>query len=485
MHKKTKVLKLLIPLAVALFMVYQMGCNQSGSSDSTNNTEKNVKADFSGFPDFGVMISPDSFATYYPGQKVFSLRQNYPTVMPGADQIPGFFKMPFDDKAKWIDWLMAVREHCFEGMIDVDFVPQLNKKHDWYQVPWLHYGDSANGWKSSEGFHGLAKEININPYQLAPEQSQEGQTYAIGFYNSFAGYVLHKMWKDPTAPDAWITQGPKGGFPVGTVIFKLLFTDLDSTQAPFLKNPFAWDAFISPTWLANNRVVKKVNLIQMDIMVRDAAADKYGTGWIFGTFCYNGALNKGKTMKERVMNLVPVGIQFGNDPDYKTNFINPYPVTKTIINDSLKQTFINPSSDLPPQHLGWGSRLDGIVDLNTASCMSCHATGEFPQLSAVVPAECFIGKYKYLPNNDSTLVYLTETNSPAFTKYFTNTRCATAYDPGNAVSTDFSLQVSLSLQYFWQWKNRMLRGYYADEYNSPVYRVGRDFELKKNSRKLK
>lgn len=452
--------KLLIAASMAIcvfLMLNQTACDAGKTKDEESRMEKDAQKDYKGYPDFGVMISPMQFAAEYPGRSVFALRQDYPKAMPGKDQVPEFFKLRFDDRNKWIDWIMAVRDYCFDGMIDVDFMAQKNKKRDWYHMPWLHWGPLA-----SEGFHGLCKEAQINPFQLSPGQTRGGQTYALGYYNNFAGHVLHKMWKDPTAPNAYATQGPNGGFPHGTVIFKLLFTDLDSSQVDFLRNPFTWDAYLTPNWADDStRVIKQAHLIQMDLMVRDTAADKYGTGWVFGTFCYNGNINDGKPMKERVKNLVPVGIQFGNDPQYMGNWINPYPVTRTMINDTLKQTFINPSKDLPPQHLGWGGRLDGPVDLNTASCMSCHATAEFPQIASLVPKEAFIGDT--LPNG--SMAFLTQTNAPEWKKYYQNLRCGTAYDPEHATSTDFSLQVSLALQYYWQWKNRNLGGYYAAEYN--------------------
>ena len=435
--------------------------------------------DYNGYPDFGRMLSPAAFDEQYPGKEVFKLRQDYPKTMPGADKIPKFFEIPFDNKDKWKDWIMAVRDHCFEGMIDVDFVAQKNKINDWYHMPWLHWGPLA-----SEGFHGLAKEASISPYQLAITQKDTGQVYALGFYNDFAGNVLYNMWKNPEAPNAYATQAPKGGFPHGTVIFKLLFTDLDSSSVEYLKNPFVWDAYVTPTWAGGQevpRIVKKMNLIQMDLMVRDTTADKYGTGWVFGTFCYNGNINNGKAMKDRVKNLVPVGIQFGNDPDNTDNWINPYPVSKTMINSSLKETFINTSADLPPQHLGWGGRLDGPVDLNTSSCMSCHATGEFPQVASLVPKQSFIGTY----NSYGAIDSLTETDAPAFKKYFQNLKCGTAYDPEKATSTDFSLQVSLALQYFWQWKNGNVGGFYADEYTRVAQKVNRggNFTKEKVSKK--
>jgi len=431
------------------------------------------------YPDFGAMIPVKQFLQQYPGRKIFKLSQDYPKAMPGEDKIPAFFKLPFDDKAKWMDWLLAARDYCFEGMVDADFIAQDNHKRDWYHMPWLHYGPLV-----SEGFSGLAKEAPISPFQLAPQQKHPGQVYALGFYNDFAGHTLYKMWNTTTDPDPMVTQAPKGGFPEGTVIFKFLYTDLDSTDVPYLKNPYTRLAYITPTFKDSaNRIIKTMNLVQMDIMVRDKRAEKYGTGWIFGNFAYNGDLNKGKTMRDRVMNLVPVGIQFGNDPGYSTNWINPYPVSKTMINDTLKETFINTSADLPPQHLGWGGRLDGPVDLNTASCMSCHATGEFPQVAALVPDEAFIGDT--LPNG--SMKYLTQTGNPAWKKYYYNFKCGTAYDPKQAVSTDFSLQVSLALEYYWQWKNTLMGGFYAHQYSGIQHmaiRGGMPFNRMKTLKKM-
>lgn len=478
-----------ISICAAIFLLVNInGCDTQNSSkgnhESGHHKGQVQEKEFRGYPDFGAMMSNEDFAKQFPGQKMFSLSQDYPKTKPNPNSMAPFFNIPWEDRATFMDWIMAVREHCFEGMIDVDFIPQKNKVRDWYHMPFLHYGDLA-----SEGFHGLAKEASISPYQLGPNQSKGGQTYAIGFYNDFAGNILHKMWIEQDNPDGTATNAPDGGgFPEGTVIFKLLFTDLDETQVDYLKNPFSWDAWVTEYWdnktaiaahperknwaNPNPRVVKKMSLIQMDLMVRDKRADKYGTGWVFGTFCYNGNLNNGKPMKERVKNLVPVGIQFGNDPDYKTNWFTSYPPLETKINDSLQQTFINPSPDLPPQHLGYGGRLDGPVDLNTASCMSCHATAEFPQVAALVPPQAFIGENKAY-KGDSILWKLTDTNAPAFQKYFDNLRCGTAYTPDKAASTDFSLQVSLALGYYYDWKDGTFGGIYSKNYNENVKPVRR------------
>ena len=93
------------------------------------------------------------------------------------------------------------------------------------------------------------------------------------------------------------------------------------------------------------------------------------TGWTFATLAYNGGLANADPWR----NLAPVGLMWGNDPQLTVGDTNPTPVL-TIINTNLTQTVIKPSPDLPPQHLGWGSRLAGPADNPASSCASCHVT---------------------------------------------------------------------------------------------------------------
>jgi hypothetical protein len=120
-------------------------------------------------------------------------------------------------------------------------------------------------------------------------------------------------------------------------------------------------------------------------MVRD---ERSPSGWIFGTFQYNGALGNQDPWK----NMAPVGMMWGNDPQYaeshqgdvpqpntKGEFTPIEPYSQTPINTELEETVINPrSSELPPTHLGWEGRLNGPVDNFRSSCMSCHMTASSP-----------------------------------------------------------------------------------------------------------
>jgi len=224
--------------------------------------------------------------------------------------------------------------------------------------------------------------------------------HAVGFYNEFGGYTIGQVWKDHAKPDPSVTS--KAGFPIGTVVCKLLFVDMPpafiTEQVPYLVNPIEWQAYtangFNPSAVdpkhpgtpvpEKSRSVKEITLIQMDIMIRD---DRAPTGWIFGTFQYNGELANTNPWN----NLIPVGLMWGNDPDYAENnqkipvtdadnrFPKIVPVEHTPINTGLKETIINPDpKELPATHLGWNGRLNGPVDNPLSSCMSCHMTASYP-----------------------------------------------------------------------------------------------------------
>ncbi|PHI20872.1 hypothetical protein CEQ90_05770 [Lewinellaceae bacterium SD302] len=457
----------LVATMIFLLIIVMSNCDQTSDpnvdvtetelTETETDDQHNYFPEPDKYPDFGYMISAEDLAKDYPDAEVFKLSQDYPAQKPGDDQIPDFFDIDFTDDAHWREYIDAVRDYCFEGMMAAGFDANKNQERNWYHMPFMHWGPQG-----TEGFSGLAKEAQISPYQLTPAQKGSHQTYALGYYNEFAGYTLHEMWGDPRNPNPQATSalaGGGGGFPVGTVIFKLLYTDADETEVDYLTNPYTIKGYVTDVWDSDNRVVKNMQLIQMDFMVRDPRADAFGTGWVFGTFCYNGKLNDGKTGVERVKNLVPVGIQYGNDPDVTTNKITAYPPLETWINPELKETKINANADeLPPQHLGWGGRLDGPVDLNTASCMSCHATAGFPQsTAALVPKEAFIGDR----NAQGSITKLTNVDAPEWKKYYTNIKCGTPYDV-DAISCDFSLQVSLALGYYYDWKVNEDGKTYAD-----------------------
>ncbi len=420
-----------------------------------------------GFPDFGFMVTPAEYAAKYSDQPIFRLKTDFPTELPA--RLPAFLeKIDFHEDP--LGYINAVKDYAFEGNLP-NWNPFENKIRGWYHIPWLHpttTGPTAyppNG--GTEGFRGLIKEAPIAPLQLAPGQKgKKGNysVYAITLVNDFAGYTMGKMWADPNNPDPRVTDHRYGGgFPVGTVFAKLLFTDApqNGDKIPFLENPLQWKAFITGDfWDSTTRAVTPVNLLQMDIAVRDARADAPElTGWVFGTFVYNGQLNK----PNKFDNLVPAGLMWGNDPHDRTNTTNPFPPVHTEVNPKLIQTKIFNGPQLPAQHLGWNGRLNGPADLNTTSCMSCHITAQYPAVTSLVPDGAVPDGGPKPP---------AQGGSDEWMKWFQNLRCATSMDP-RAFSTDFSFQVAIALQNFSAVKGAAVQGAWASDYDLPRKPIAR------------
>jgi hypothetical protein len=152
-----------------------------------------------------------------------------------------------------------------------------------------------------------------------------------------------------------------------------------------------------------------VRLLQVDVAIRDSRANST-TGWVFGTFVYDGDVT-GATPWDR---LVPVGLMWGNDPNVTEE-------TKTSTTH-LIQSYINPSVG-PPQHLGRAGRLNGPVDNPKSSCLSCHSTAEWQALSNTVP--------------DATNVM----------RWFRNIKATQAFDSGQR-SLGYSLQLAVGIERF-------------------------------------
>jgi len=429
-----------------------------------------VTNESNGFPDFGYMVSPEEYRTDYADEPLFRLKADFPRKKPS--KLAAFFDIDF--KKEPLKYIEAVKNYAFEGNLPT-WDPYDNDIREWYHIPWLHPSAEGPGAYppsgGTEGFHGLIKEAPVGAYQLGRDQkgvSGDYSVYAVTLVNDMAGYAMGRMWKDPNDPDlkALDKRFKDGGFPIGTVFAKLLFTDAPkgTDKVAYLENPLTWTAFITRNFKDSVRVVSKVHLLQMDISVRDARANRSesnpeGTGWVFGTFCYNGQLNK----PNKFMNLVPVGLMWGNDPENKINKTNPFPPTKTIVNKNLKETVIFESEDLPPQHLGWNGRLNGPADLNTVSCMACHNAAQYPPITSLVPPTS-------VP--DGGLLPPVDGGTDAWMKWFENLDCGTSMND-EAYSTDFSFQVAIALENFFTAKNATLKGSWANEYKAKTVPIAR------------
>lgn len=422
------------------------------------------------FPDFGYMVSPAEYLAKYSDQPLFRLKADFPMVKP--KKMPDFLEIDFNKEP--LKYINAVRDYSFEGNLP-DWDPFKNKLRNWYHIPWLHPTSAGGAYPpngGTEGFHGLIKEAPLGSLQLGPDLlgvAGDYSVYAITLVNDMAGYAMGRMWKDPENPNLKTLDKryKDGGFPPGTVFAKLLFTDAPTgtDKVDYLVNPLTWTAYITENfWKSDKRIVTNVNLLQMDISVRDPRANRTadnpeGTGWVFGTFCYNGELNK----ENKFMNLVPVGLMWGNDPENRINKTTPFPPVKTEVNKDLLETVIFESDDLPPQHLGWNGRLNGPADLNTVSCLSCHNAAQYPQITSLIPPKASPDGGQEPPvggGNDEWM------------KWFQNIECGNSMDE-RVYSTDFSFQVAIALQNFFDVKNANQQGIWQSEYKAVVVPIQR------------
>lgn len=324
---------------------------------------------------------------------VFRLSQDYPATVPGLSPAPW---RSFSFRTQSNDYLRAVLAYALEGNVGVDFRGQDNPVRKWYHAPWMHMGPAGR-----EFMHGLTRERPSAPGALAPTQTGEAQNWAVSLYNPRGGHTLGQVWRNPNAPDP-----SKATFSEGSVAFKLIFTSAPVNQVPFLANSFEWQADIGRSAGTEARPV--LRLLQVDVAVRERRADST-TGWVFGTFVYNGQA-PGAAVWDR---LVPVGVMWGNDPS-RLNTGKP-----------LLQTVINPQGAAVVPNLGFQGRLNGPVDNRRSSCLSCHSTAQIPadlsrpQASGPPPAGA---------------------DASVLAQYFRNIRARTPFTPG-LLPLDYSLQL--------------------------------------------
>ncbi len=378
------------------------------------------------FPDFRTLtrdelVEVEKYFKDHPQEKPFTLSQKFPTDPPPTVKYPW---KQFDPTKNWKEYLRAVLQYCYDGNQKVGWnaLPSEDgiDRRTWFHGPWLHWGRNGR-----EALHGLTHERASQPGELAMSQTTVFQNWAVSLYNAPGGFIFGKVWRDRLNPDV-----KQALFPDGTVSIKLLFTQANKDEVPYLEGAPEWDAqiyqsVVTPTNPNLRRKIQTVRLLQIDIAVRDTQVDEPrvpgGTGWVFGTFTYNSKA-PGATPWDKVE---PVGIMWGNDPGVRVADIRK--------GKTLTQTIINESPDLPFQHLGWANRLNGPVDNPISSCLSCHSTAQWPLGGfSLVPGR------KVLPDSDEWMTW------------FRNIKAGQPFTPGKT-SLDYSLQLSVGIQNFYEW----------------------------------
>jgi hypothetical protein len=366
------------------------------------------------FPSTAVPLPPN-----WPGPE-FALSQAYPA-QPPNESAPW---MALDPRKSPNAYMGAVLKYCLEGNVQVDWRVQDNTVRRWYHAPWMHWGGHGR-----EPIHGLTMERTSAAGELAPNQPAGIQNWAVGMYNARAAAAIGAVWQDPVSPNKAAAH-----FPPGSVGVKLLFTEATPEQVPYLAGSKVWPAYIYQD--VNNaksgapRVVKQLRLLQVDIAVRDPRFNST-TGWIFGTFIYDG----GRPGNNPYSKLRPVGLMWGNDQGIGPNEIQH--------GAKIQQSKLNPAERPIMHHYGWLNRLNGPVDNPKSSCLSCHSVAQWPVSADMTPTKFPEG-------------------SPEWMKWFRNIRAGEPFTAGDA-ALDYSLQLTFGLQNLADWTNTC-----AKNPNAPV-----------------
>lgn len=356
------------------------------------------------FPDF---ITPSKYLKGPYKGPWFLLSQDYPVTAP-ADQYP-WLKIGFD---KVDDYLYALENYAFEGMIDADFRPEANKKRPWFHMPLMNDGPNRR-----EPVRGLTEERPIDGPELGVKTGTTIHNYAIGFYNAAGSTTIAKTWKT-SAPDISDVQ-----FPEGTMAFKILFSAATANDFSSASSDPMTGAPEFKIMTASGLIT--VRLLQMDV----AATDKRSpTGWVYGTFAFQKTATDPISWKR----LRPVGMSWGNDPGYTP--------ANEAANEPLKESGISPQIPLfAKKHLGWAGRPNGPVDNPASGCLSCHGTAEFP---AAAP----LGPFSSKCSTDALKSYWFRDFPGSQTFGAVDANCKPTPPAAPLKTLDFSLQMKVAVQ---------------------------------------
>ena len=75
-------------------------------------------------------------------------------------------------------YCQVIKEYCWEGNVNNEFVLQKNQIRNWYHAPWMHWNKNGR-----EPLNGLTFERPTPSKELAQTQDRQLQAWACGYYN--------------------------------------------------------------------------------------------------------------------------------------------------------------------------------------------------------------------------------------------------------------------------------------------------------------
>lgn len=392
--KRASTLEVLTVMASLALLGLSVGC---GNDDADSTEAKSSAADSQSQEVAAAESTPVSAMAFRnavntptPGWTgpVFQLSDDYPASLPGGDvksnapwlsQDVDFSTTDPQWENGWDAYMQDLLKYIRHGQNeqltdDIGWLVNVDGATRWFHVPWMAYST----YSGREFVHGLTNERTTSLSALIGDKQQlvsgfnrlplkdgytedQFQTWAFGVYNGYGAYSVGQAFPPsgiPQTVSATPAPRPRGlPFAEGTLVAKLLFTTASESEVYFLEG--------SPKWTANGhvgvypdsgRAPLPVYLVQIDVAVTDSRSP---TGWVFGTFAYNGT-RKGGNVWDR---LSPVGLQWGSDP-------LTFPAVPQAQSLPIHESVL-PLIDIY-EHDGAQGRLAGPVDNPNSSCLSCH-----------------------------------------------------------------------------------------------------------------
>lgn len=359
-----------------------------------------------------------------------------------------------DRAPAYAEALKGLLEPSLRGMVETphDWRPQ---DHGWYDMVW-----SGQGQRQSDGSidptSGREPILSTYTGQILPQETWTApytpqvdvQNHAVIYYNDVAAGMLGQLWADLYAPDVGVVD-----FPPGSIVVKAEAATPSVEQWGVLSDAAVWHVFrpsvATQQGGAKTPEVLELRLLQMSIAVKDPIASPE-TGWVYLAYVY-AADAPGAQPWDR---MVPLGVQWGNDPDFAENPDGVDPQ-----GGGLRESWINPGAPaFALQTLGWGGRLSGPMDVATrhnvvtpsgaryegddrfraSSCLSCHGSAEFPFTRNLYPSP----NRSFPPDGQPFLLY--DPGTPEWAEWFQN-RPGGEPMPGGRVALDYDMVIMFAL----------------------------------------
>jgi mono/diheme cytochrome c family protein len=382
MKRSLKAVAVILSFIIVVFITVK--CN-NGANDKTEGEEK-MEAKIttaSGIDPFQSHRDSVPSSSQYNGP-LFTLNHNYPDTASAIVNAP--WQQALNGKpissANALNYVNALKQYV-EPTITKFLFDRNNwnaANTGWYQEPWTGtIREAILGTYVGSGF-GPGTFNSLNKFMT---------TYVLTFYDQRAAYTLGQIWgKTAAQPNL---QKDAAQFAEGSVIVKFAFTTANYPDWNVMQNALTYPVYDTGTAYTDPVYkIRNVSFFQFDIIVKDSkTAPK--TGWVFSTLVYDKNA-PGKTAWDK---MVPLGAQWGNDPDVNSTK-NP--------TQPLKENVINPKAPFySKETLGWGGRLSGPNDgavipyaydssakktytnLAASSCMSCHSSAQDQFISFLLP----------------------------------------------------------------------------------------------------